>query len=64
MSFRLRPMQLGDIREWVEIVASDPLVASRYGPAIKLLPQAMEQALESEAVLARVTIAPWSPTGT
>jgi hypothetical protein len=64
MSFRLRPMQLGDIREWVEIVASDHRVASRYGPAIKLLPQAMEQALESEAVLARVTIAPWSPTGT
>ncbi len=48
MSLRHRPMQPGDIRECVDIIANHPVIGPRYGPTIEHLPEAWRRLLESE----------------
>jgi hypothetical protein len=45
-----RPMQPGDIRECVDIVANHPVIGPRYGPAIKHLAEAWLRLLDSDAL--------------
>ena len=54
VSSRWRPMQPKDVRECVEIVASHPVVAPRYGAAIADLPKAWLRLLTSDAMLTGV----------
>ena len=49
MKLRQRAMREEDIRECVDIVASNPVIGSRYGPVIKLLPEAWCRLLNSES---------------
>lgn len=49
MKLRHRPMQPEDIRESVEIIATHPLAAQRYGPWIKCLPEAWLRLLQTES---------------
>ena len=65
MKLRHRPMQPGDIRECVDIVANHPVIGPRYGPAIEHLPEAWLRLLECEShkpqlwfMLARVRAPP------
>jgi hypothetical protein len=49
-----RAMQPGDIRECVDLLANDPVIASRYGPLIEELPAAWLRVLQCEANFATV----------
>ena len=49
-----RPMQVGDIRECVDIVAKHPIIGPRYGPAIQHLPEIWLRLLQCEAKIAIV----------
>jgi hypothetical protein len=57
MNLRHRAMQPGDIPECVDIVANHPVIGPRYGPAIKLLPEAWLRILQCEARIAAVICA-------
>ena len=61
MNLRHRSMQPGDIRECVDLLASDPLIASRYGPLIEELPAAWLRLLQCEANFATVCHAEEGP---
>lgn len=54
MQLRHRPMQPGDIRECLDIVANHPVIGPRYGPTIELLPEAWLRLLQCEAQRATV----------
>jgi hypothetical protein len=54
MNLRHRPMQPGDIRQCVDIVANHPVIGPRYGPAIEHLPEAWLRLLQCEAQHATV----------
>lgn len=54
MAIRWRPMRSGDVVECVEIVASHPIQASRYGNAIQKLKKFWEGLLSREAFRAIV----------
>ena len=54
MNLRHRPMQPGDIRECVDIVANHPVIGPRYGSAIEHLPEAWLRLLQCEAKIAVV----------
>jgi hypothetical protein len=54
MNLRHRPMQPGDIRECVDIVARHPIIGPRYGPAIEHLPEAWLRLLDSDALITDV----------
>src|SRR5579862_8707077 len=54
MNLRHRPMQPGDIRECVDIIANHPVIGPRYGPAIRDLPEAWHRLLQCEAKAAVV----------
>ena len=49
MKLRQRAMREEDIRECVDIIASNPVMGPRYGPVIKLLPEAWCRLLNSES---------------
>ena len=49
MKLSHRPMQPGDIRECVDIVANHPVIGPRYGPAIEHLPEVWLRLLQCEA---------------
>jgi hypothetical protein len=51
---RWRPMQPKDVQECVQIVANDPVLAARYGDAIKYLGAAWIRVLDHEAKNATV----------
>jgi hypothetical protein len=55
MHLRRRPMQPGDIRECVDIVAKHPVIGRRYGPMIEHLPEAWLRLLQSEVINTAVT---------
>jgi len=50
MNLRHRPMQPGDIRECVDIVANHPVIGPRYGRTIEHLPEAWLSLLDSDAL--------------
>ena len=57
MQLRQRPMQPGDIRECVDIIANHPVVGPRYGATIERLPEAWLRLLECEAKVSVVVCA-------
>ena len=61
MILRHRPMQAGDIRECVDIVAHHSVIGPRYGSAIELLPEAWLRLLECEAHFATVILVEEGP---
>jgi hypothetical protein len=54
MNLRHRPMQPQDIRECVELISNDPIIAARYGTLIEELPAAWLRVLQCEANFATV----------
>lgn len=54
MNLRHRPMQPGDIRECVDILANHPVIGPRYGPLIEQLPAAWLRLLQCESRVATV----------
>jgi len=54
MNLRHRPMQPGDIRECVDIVANHPIIGPRYGRSIEHLPEVWLRLLDSDALITDV----------
>ena len=54
MQLRYRAMQPGDVRECVNIVASNPVIATRYRAMIEQLPEALLRLLQCEAKITTV----------
>ena len=54
MHLRHRPMQPGDIRECVDIVANHPVIGPRYGPVIEHLAEVWLRLLDSDALITDV----------
>jgi hypothetical protein len=54
MNLRHRAMQSGDIRECVDLLASDPVIAARYGPLIEEFPAVWLRVLQGGASFATV----------